>query len=252
MGVRSRVWNGSVLPQKSAGKEEGAMDVRALAFDTGGTVLDWHSGLSRAMAEAGRRRGVEADWAALTNEYRRRSLATIVDRIGPRFNFDDVHRDQLDRVLDDNGLRELTAADRDEIWRAWFTLDAWPDFPPALKRLRAKYPCVSFTLLTPALVMRRNGIDWDCIISCEMLGVYKTRPEAYQSAAKLMQLKPAEILMVACHNFDLDAARGEGFNTCFVKRPDEWGAAGPADPVPNAACSMVVDGFAGLADRLGC
>ncbi len=231
------------------------MAIRALAFDTGGTVLDWHGGLSRAMAEAGNRRGVDADWAALTNEYRRRSLATIVNRIGPRFNFDDVHRDQLDRVLDDNGLRELTAADRNEIWRTWFALDAWPDFPPALKRLRVKYPCVSFTLLTPALVMavsRRNGIDWDCIISCEMLGVYKTRPEAYQSAAKLMQLKPAEILMVACHNFDLDAARGEEFKTCFVKRPDEWGSAGPPDPVPNAACSIVVDGFAELADRLGC
>ena len=229
--------------------------IKALAFDTGGTVLDWHGGLSRAMAAAGRRRGVEADWGALANEYRRRSLATIVNQIGPRFNFDDVHRDQLDRVLDDNGLHALTAADRDEIWRAWFALEAWPDFAPALKRLRGKFPCVSFTLLTPAMVMavsRRNGIDWDCIISCEMLGVYKTRPQAYQGAAKLMQLKPAEILMVACHNFDLDAARGEGFATCFVRRPDEWGPAGPPDPVPNANCSLVVDRFGELADRLGC
>lgn len=229
--------------------------IRALAFDTGGTVLDWHGGLSRAMAAAGARRVVEADWGALANEYRRRSLGTIVGRIGPRFNFDDVHRDQLDRVLDDNGLRALTAEDRGGIWRAWFSLEAWPDFAPALKRLRAKFPCVSFTLLTPAMVMavsRKNGFDWDCIISCEMLGVYKTQPEAYRSTAKLMQLKPAEILMVACHNFDLDAARGEGFKTCFVKRPDEWGPAGPPDPVPNAACSLVVDGFAELADGLGC
>jgi len=229
--------------------------IEALAFDTGGTVLDWHGGLSRAMAAAGERRGVDADWVALANEYRRRSLATIVNRVGPRFNFDDVHRDQLDRVLDDSGLTALTAADRHEIWRTWFALDAWPDFAPVLRRLRTKFPCVSFTLLTPALVMavsRRNGIDWDCIISCEMLGVYKTRPEAYQGAAKLMQLEPAQILMVACHNFDLDAARREGFRTCFVKRPDEWGPAGPPDPVPNLGCTLVVDRFDDLADRLGC
>jgi 2-haloacid dehalogenase len=229
--------------------------IKALTFDTGGTVLDWHSGLSRALGEAGERRGIKADWGEVANEYRRRSLGTIVNRIGPRFNFDDVHRDQLDRVLDDKGLAALDAADRERIWRTWHELDAWPDFPPALKRLRRKYPCVSFTLLTPALVIavsRKNGIDWDCIVSCEMLGVYKVRPEAYRATAKLLQLAPAEILMVACHNFDLDAARKEGFNTCFVKRPDEWGPAGPPDPVPNPGCTMVVDTFGELGDRLGC
>lgn len=230
-------------------------DIKALTFDTGGTVLDWHSGLSRALGQAGARRGIKADWGEVANEYRRRSLGTIVNQIGPRFNFDDVHRDQLDRVLDDKGLAALDAADRERIWRTWHELDAWPDFPPALKRLRRTYPCVSFTLLTPALVIavsRKNGIDWDCIISCEMLGVYKVRPEAYRATAKLLQLAPAEILMVACHNFDLDAARKEGFKTCFVKRPDEWGPAGPPDPVPNPGCTMVVDTFGELADRLGC
>ncbi len=230
-------------------------DIKALTFDTGGTVLDWHSGLSRALGQAGERRGIKADWGEVANEYRRRSLGTIVNQIGPRFNFDDVHRDQLDRVLDDKGLAALDAADRERIWRTWHELDAWPDFPPALKRLRRTYPCVSFTLLTPALVIavsRKNGIDWDCIISCEMLGVYKVRPEAYRATAKLLQLAPAEILMVACHNFDLDAARKEGFKTCFVKRPDEWGPAGPPYPAPNPGCTMVVDTFGELADRLGC
>ncbi len=229
--------------------------IKALTFDTGGTVLDWHSGLSRAMAEVAGRRGLKADWAAAANEYRRRSLGAIVNQLGPRFNFDDVHRDQLDRVVQDFGLGALTKEDRDEIWRAWFALEAWPDFVPGLDRLRVKYPCVSFTLLTPRLVIdvsRRNGITWDCIISCEMLGVYKVRPEAYQATAKLLQLEPEEILMVACHNFDLDAARKEGFKTCFVKRPLEWGPAGPPDPTPNPACDLVVDGFEELATRLRC
>jgi 2-haloacid dehalogenase len=228
---------------------------KALTFDTGGTILDWHGGLVCALGDVGRRRGIEADWHDVANEYRRRSLGTIVNQIGPRFNFDDVHRDQLDRVLDAKGLGAFDAADRHEIWRTWFELDAWPDFPPALKRLRTRYPCVSFTLLTPALVIavsRKNGIDWDCVISCEMLGVYKTRPEAYQATAKLLQLAPADILMVACHNFDLDAARKEGFKTCFVKRPDEWGPSGPPDPTPNPACDLVVDTFDELAAKLGC
>ncbi len=36
--------------------------IKALTFDTGGTILDWHRGISAALAAAGARRGVVADW----------------------------------------------------------------------------------------------------------------------------------------------------------------------------------------------
>ena len=125
---------------------------------------------------------------------------------------------------------------------------------PALARLRARYVCLAFTILSLSLVIdtsRRNAIGWDAVIPCEMLRVYKPRPEAYRLAAKLLGVAPGEILMVACHNFDLDAARGEGYRTAFVRRPAEWGPSGPPDPVPNSACDLVVAGFAELAERLG-
>ncbi len=229
--------------------------IKALTFDTGGTILDWHSGIKRALEAAGRQRGVSADWTAVTNEFRKRALGGIVNTIGHRYNFDDVHRAELDKLLKERGLDSFTAEDRAAVMRSLYELDAWPDFVAGLDRLRANFPCVSFTLLTTALVIavsRRNHILWDAVISCEMLGIYKVRPEAYQGAAKLLQLKPSEILMVACHNFDLDAARGQGFKTCFVKRPDEWGPPGPPDPIPNPACDLIVDTFPELADRLGC
>jgi len=35
-----------------------------------------------------------------------------------------------------------------------------------------------------------------------------------------------------------------------VRRPEEWGPAGPPDPVPHPACDLVVDGFAELAEVL--
>ena len=76
-------------------------------------------------------------------------------------------------------------------------------------------------------------------------------PEAYQRTAALLQLEPRDILMVACHNFDLDAARGVGYRTCFVRRPDEWGSGGPPDPEPNAACDLVVADFTELAREMG-
>src|SRR5262249_44047166 len=132
-------------------------------------------------------------------------------------------------------------------------LDVWAVFVPALTRMRRRYPCVSFTILSLSLVIdvsRRNGIAWDAAISCEMLGVYKTQPEAYRRTARLLQAQPAEILIVACHNFDLDAARREGDRTAFVRRPDEWGPGGPPDAGPTRATDIVGEGSAELADRL--
>ena len=57
--------------------------------------------------------------------------------------------------------------------------------------------------------------------------------------------------MVACHNFDLDAAKGQGYNTAFVRRPDEWGPPGPPDPTANPIHDIIVDSFPELAERLG-
>lgn len=230
------------------------MTLRALTFDTGGTILDWHRGISRALGAAGKRRSVNADWPAVTNEYRRRSLKAMVNAEHPDFNIDDVHRRVLDEVIGEYGLGRLSADDRDEVWRTWHALEVWPDFPAALKRLRKRYIVASFTILTTSLVIdvsRKNGIDWDAVISCEMIGIYKTRPRAYLTAAKWLGIDPDEIMMVACHNFDLNAARECGYRSAFVKRPDEWGPAGPPDPTPNPAHDIVAVDFGDLARQLG-
>jgi len=230
------------------------MPIKALTFDTGGTILDWHHGLSRACVAAGARHGLQADWATLTNEYRRRSLQAMLNAEHPTFNIDDVHRRMLDTIIAESGLEILTAAEREAIWRTWHALDAWPDVAPALERLKAKYIVASLTILSTSLVIdvsRQNNITWDCIISCEMIGTYKPLPAAYQTAAAWLALEPSEILMVACHNFDLMAARAVGYRSAFVRRPTEWGPSGPPDPVPNPAHDLVVDTFFDLAQQLG-
>jgi 2-haloacid dehalogenase len=225
--------------------------IKVLAFDTGGTVLDWHAGLTAAMTDWGAAHRIEREWHALANEHRRRSLRRMTNTVDPEFNIDDVHRDVVGELFDENGLGG-SAEERRAIAERWHQLDAWPDFPTALRRLRQRRICVSFTILSLSLIVdvsRRNGIDWDGVIPCEMLRVYKPLPDAYRRAAAFLAVEPREILMVACHNFDLDAARGVGYRTAFVRRPSEWGAAGPPDPVPNAATDIVVDAFAELADR---
>jgi len=39
-------------------------------------------------------------------------------------------------------------------------------------------------------------------------------------------------MMVACHNFDLNAARACGYKSAFVKRPAEWARADRRIPRP--------------------
>ena len=233
-------------------------DVKALTFDTGGTILDWHTGFSAALAKAGGRHGLERDWARIVNELRRRSLRRMVN-LGkdspPEYNFDDSHRVVLNELLAENGLEAITEEERYDIWwTAAHNLVAWPDFPAVLPKLREKFICASMTILSFRIVIdtaRCNRLSWDAVISCEGIGKYKTLPEAYLTGARWLQLKPEECCMVACHNFDLDAAKKNGFKTAFIRRPDEWGADGPPDPEPNPMHDIVADSFPDLAGQLG-
>jgi 2-haloacid dehalogenase len=172
--------------------------IKVLAFDTGGTVLDWHAGLTAAMTTWGAAHGIERDWHVLANEHRRRSLRRMTNTVDPGYNIDDVHRDVVGELFDENQLGGSTE-ERRAIAERWHQLDAWPDFPEALRRLRRQRICVSFTILSLSLIVdvsRRNGIDWDGVIPCEMLRVYKPLPDAYRRAAVFLAVEPHEILMV--------------------------------------------------------
>lgn len=219
---------------------------RAILFDTGGTVLDWHACLVEALQELGPGPLQGVDPGGFVNEWRRRSMRGIVGQVRPPFNMHDVHLRALDETLAHFGVSDLESGARLRLWGAWHRLRAWPDFPPALAKLRQHIPVVSFTMLPTPLVVnvsRANGLTWDAIVSCQMIGVYKPHREAYDTALDWLDLRPEQALMVACHNFDLNAAQDAGMRTAFIRRPLEWGPGGPPDPNPNRGYDHVVDTF---------
>jgi hypothetical protein len=67
--------------------------------------------------------------------------ARMTGAVDPAFNIDDVHRDVLGEVFDENGLGG-SAEDRRAITERWHQPDAWPDFAAALRRLRRHRICV--------------------------------------------------------------------------------------------------------------
>jgi 2-haloacid dehalogenase len=227
--------------------------LRAILFDTGGTVLDWHGSLVGEIRELGAEQIHGVDPGEFVNEWRRRSMRAIVGLVRPPFNMDDVHLRALDETTAHFGIPTLEESARKRLWQGWHRLRAWSDFPPALAQLRECMPIVSFTMLPLPLVMdvsRSNGLTWDAIVSCQMIGIYKPHREAYDTALAWLGLRAEEALMVACHNFDLNAAQDAGMQTAFVRRPLEWGPGGPPDPNPNRNYDLVVDTFSELVVRL--
>jgi len=232
-------------------------NIKALAFDVGGTVVDWHGGIARQLAAFGKAKGIEADWVALTKAWRTASLTRALNAKTadlPRGNIDGVHREQLDRVLADAAIDGFDDAEREQITRFWHRLDAWPDAAAGHARLKAKFVMSTLTILSIRLIVevsRRAPFQWDSVISCETLEYYKLHPSTYRRGVELLQLEPHEVLMVAAHNFDLDAARTEGLKTAFIRRPDEWGKGTTPEQTPNPACDLVATGLDDLADQLG-
>jgi len=232
-------------------------NIKALTFDTGGTILDWHSGFRTLFAETGARHGIDRNWHDIANQMRRSGLGKMLN-LGkdapPEYNFDGAHRMALDEIIDEHGLEAFTEEERVAIaYDAPHNFECWPDFPSVLPQLRERYLCASFTILSFRIIMdtaRRNGLSWDAVFSCEAIGKYKILPEAYDTVAHYLQLEPSQICMVACHNFDLDAAKKQGFTTAFVKRPLEWGNDSPPDPEPNPIHDIIVDDFPSLARAL--
>ena len=81
---------------------------------------------------------------------------------------------------------------------------------------------------------------------------YKPEPKVYLGAARLLDLPPAQVMMVAAHNGDLAAASALGLRTAFVRRPTEYGPAQTTDLAPSAAWDHSLDSTEALADALGC
>ena len=201
--------------------------IKAFTFDTGGTILDWHTGFKKGFEKLDfyEKNGFKSD--EMANLYRKKSLEIITSQGDKELvNFDTAHRMALEQILNEKKIK----LDQEDIkflaYEVPANLKVWRDFLIPFEELRKRILCVSFTLLSNRLVFlnsKANKINWDLILSCETLEVYKPNVNAYYKTAKMLQLNPEECVMIACHSFDLNAAQKAGFNTIFVKRFHEWG-----------------------------
>ena len=234
-------------------------DVEALVFDVFGTVVDWRSGVIRDGRRLGEREGLDVDWAAFADAWREEyqpSMARVRRGEIEWRNLDALHRESLESLLDRFGIEGLSDGDVEHLNRVWHRLDPWSDSIPGIARLRTEYVVAPLSnghvrLLTN--MAKRAGIPWDLILSAELARHYKPQAEAYLTAADLLDHEPDEVMMVAAHRTDLDAARDAGLRTAYVHRPTEWGseAAGDVEMPEDSAYDVVAEDVEDVADRLG-
>lgn len=229
-------------------------DTPILVFDIFGTVVDWHGSIKRELQAL--YPPVDADAFALAW---RDGYQPAMQRVrsGERgwTLIDDLHRGILDEVLPRFGLAHLGEAERQHLNRVWHRLDPWPDAVAGLTRLKTRHTLCTLSngnigLLTN--MAKRAGLPWDCILSAEVFRAYKPDPAVYRGAAKVFDVPPEQVMLVAAHQDDLAAARACGLATAYIERPLEFGATRLKDVSPDVANTWHARDLLDLADRLGC
>ena len=225
---------------------------RVLAFDVFGTVVDWHGSVAREVQAL--YPGVEGNAFALAWRagYQPAMRRVMSGELGWTL-IDDLHRLILDQLLPRFGLDRLSEAERQHLNRIWHRLDPWPDVVPGLQRLKTRYTLCTLSngnigLLTN--MAKRAGLPWDCILSAEVFRAYKPDPATYLGVARVFDLAPSEVMLVAAHQDDLAAARACGLQTAYIERPAEFGQAQVKDVSPDPANTLHTRDFLDLANQL--
>jgi 2-haloacid dehalogenase len=232
------------------------LGLRALFFDVFGTLVDWRSSIAREAAAILHPQGITLDWDAFADAWRAEyqpGMEEVRSGAIPFSKLDVLHRRNLERFLPRLGVTGLSESTLRDLTLAWRRLDAWPEVPAALARLKAKFliaPVSNGNISLMADLARRNGLPWDAILGAEIAGDYKPKPRVYLAACEAFDLEPSQCMMVAAHSNDLSAAAACGLRTAHIARPNEHGP-GKGESAPTVLVDFAAKDLADLAGKLG-
>lgn len=229
-------------------------ELEVLAFDIFGTVVDWHGSIVREMAQLHPQVDGDAFARAWRAGYKPAMARVASGELGWTL-IDDLHRMVLDRILPEFGLDHLDEAARRHLNRVWHRLAPWPDAVEGLHRLKRRYLLTTLSNGNIGLLTRmakRAGLPWDCVLSAEVFRAYKPDPATYLGVARVFDVPPERVMLVAAHHDDLAGARACGLRTAYIERPLEFGPRLPKDVAPRAANDFHATNLIDLAGQLDC
>lgn len=221
-------------------------EVKALAFDVFGTVVDWRSSVTEELyLRAFRKLSsdlpsdlkatleplTEEDWGRFAQLWRN-TYARFTKSFDPAKDewktVDEHHLDSLRDLLAEWGLSGLySETEIESLSLVWHRLTPWPDAPDGLAQLGKDRTLSTLSNGNSNLLRDLNdfgGLGFHHLLCAETFRVYKPDPATYLGAARELGVEPHQLALVATHLKDLAAARDCGLRTIYVERlaEEEW------------------------------
>jgi 2-haloacid dehalogenase len=204
--------------------------IRACVFDAYGTVFDFASAASQCRDVLGvKLEPLNVLWRDKQLQYT--WLRALQDR---HADFWHVTRDALDFALETLGFAD--DALRDRLMGLYLTVDAFPEVPETLRRLKEaglKTAILSNgtpQMLSAAVENAKLADLFDAVLSVESVGVYKPHPKVYQLAVDRLGIEPGAISFQSSNAWDAYAASAFGMRTVWCNRTGQRSERLPGKP----------------------
>jgi 2-haloacid dehalogenase len=222
-------------------------DIKALAFDQYGTIVDMQKGLTEAVTPFLERKGWPGTPNSFVTWWRRTHFEnSMIDALCDRGHtpYRQIGERAVAYVMDRCGINYTPDEPRwlvSEIEK----LKPFPDVVRALEKLRSKgYKLAILSNGDRDMLEAARphiGFAFDHVISVEEAGYFKPHWKTYANAAEIMGQHPSNILFVANHAFDCMGAKSYGMRAAFIDRRKRPFGHTPHQP------DLVVADFAELA-----
>ncbi len=225
-------------------------EIKALAFDQYGTIVDMQGGLTKAATPFLKAKGWTGDPSSFVTWWRRTHFEnSMIDALLDRGHtpYRQIGHRAVSHVLDRCGISytqsEVTALVA-EIER----LQPFPDVVSGLERLRASGFKLAILSNGDRDMLKAAGphigFPFDHVISVQEAGYFKPHWRTYAKAEEIIGLDRSSILFVANHAFDCIGAKAFGMRTAFIDRRKRPFGETPHQP------DLIVSDFSELATRL--
>lgn len=193
-------------------------------FDAFGTLFDVHSAARRHAEKIG------DSWPRLTGIWRTKQLeySWIHAGLVTHMRFEELTRQGLLHALHVCGMSDDLAA---EILPSYRSLDAYPEVPDVLGKLKARGAKLAILSNGDADVLsdlvehaKLDGL-FDSVISAATAGTFKPSPRVYAQACEAFDAEPGDIFFMSSNRWDIAGASAFGFMPVWVNRsgaPDEY------------------------------
>ena len=229
--------------------EELRSSVKVCMFDQYGTVVDMQGGLVEAATPYLRAKGWPGNPNSFVTWWRRTHFEnSMIDALLHREHtpYREIGERSVAYVMDRAGISYTMEEVRglvDQIVR----LRPFPEVPPALERLRARYRLVVLSNGDPDMLEAAkpyHGIGFEQTISVASANSFKPHVATYTKAAEIVGVALDQVLFVANHAFDCIGAKAAGMRTAFIDRRGRPFGATPYAP------DLLVSSMTALADVL--